>query len=141
MARDIEKYSKRGLQTGDFSAIIGISLVLFMLGLVLGAYFGLEHLQKAAKEDIEIDLFFNPDLNESDIKLIEQETYLACVSLYTKNAHEVITNSTCLNSFSRFGHPNLKETAAFKELLATLDSYEPDLGWASVLPLARSLLE
>lgn len=73
MARDIEKYSKRGLQTGYFSVIIGISLVLFMLGLVLGAYFGLEHLQKAAKEDIEIDLFFNPDLNESDIKLIEQE--------------------------------------------------------------------
>lgn len=73
MARDIEKYSKRGLQTGYFSVIIGISLVLFMLGLVLGAYFGLEHLQKAAKEDIEIDLFFNPDLNESDIKLVEQE--------------------------------------------------------------------
>ena len=80
-------------------------------------------------------------VDKENIKLIEQETYLACVSLYTKNAHEVITNSTCLNSFSRFGHPNLKETAAFKELLATLDSYEPDLGWASVLPLARSLLE
>jgi cell division transport system permease protein len=73
MAKDIEKYSKRGLQTGYFSVIIGISLVLFMLGLVLGAYFGLEHLQKAAKEDIEIDLFFNPDLNDSDIKMIEQE--------------------------------------------------------------------
>lgn len=73
MAKDIEKYSKRGLQTGYFSVIIGISLVLFMLGLVLGAYFGLEHLQKAAKENIEIDLFFNPDLNDSDIKLIEQE--------------------------------------------------------------------
>ncbi len=73
MAKDIEKYSKRGLQTGYFSVIIGISLVLFMLGLVLGAYFGLEHLQKSAKEDIEIDLFFNPDLNDSDIKMIEQE--------------------------------------------------------------------
>lgn len=73
MAKDIEKYSRRGLQTGYLSVIVGISLVLFMLGLVLGAYFGLEHLQKAAKENIEIDLFFNPDLNDSDIKLIEQE--------------------------------------------------------------------
>lgn len=73
MAKDIEKYSRRGLQTGYFSVIIGISLVLFMLGLVLGTYFGLEHLQKAAKENIEVDLFFNPDLNDSDIKLVEQE--------------------------------------------------------------------
>ncbi len=73
MAKDIEKYGRRGLQTGYFSVIVGISLVLFMLGLVLGSYFGLEHLQKAAKENIEVDLFFNPDLNESDIKLIEQE--------------------------------------------------------------------
>lgn len=73
MAKDIEKYSRRGLQTGYLSVIVGISLVLFMLGLVIGAYFGLEHLQKAAKENIEIDLFFNPDLNDSDIKLIEQE--------------------------------------------------------------------
>lgn len=73
MAKDFKKYGKRGLQSGYLSVIVGISLVLFMLGLVLGAYFGLEHTQNAAKENIEIDLFFNPDLNDSDIKLIEQE--------------------------------------------------------------------
>ncbi|MEX1191086.1 MAG: permease-like cell division protein FtsX [Brumimicrobium sp.] len=73
MGKDIEKYSRRGLQTGYLSVVVGISLVLFMLGLVLGAYFGLENTQNSAKEDIEIDLFFNPDLNESDIKLVEQE--------------------------------------------------------------------
>ena len=73
MGKDIEKYSRRGLQTGYLSVVVGISLVLFMLGLVLGAYFGLENTQNSAKEDIEIDLFFNPDLNDSDIKLIEQE--------------------------------------------------------------------
>src|SRR5690554_4920228 len=73
MGKDIEKYSRRGLQSGYLSVVVGISLVLFMLGLVLGAYFGLEHTQNAAKEDIEIDLFFNPELNDSDIKLIEQE--------------------------------------------------------------------
>ncbi|PWH84965.1 cell division protein FtsX [Brumimicrobium oceani] len=73
MGKDIEKYGRRGLQSGYLSVVVGISLVLFMLGLVLGAYFGLEHTQNAAKENIEIDLFFNPDLNDSDIKLIEQE--------------------------------------------------------------------
>lgn len=73
MGKNIDKYSKRGLQSGYLSVVVGIALVLFMLGLVLGAYFGLEHTQNAAKENIEIDLFFNPDLNDSDIKLIEQE--------------------------------------------------------------------
>ncbi len=73
MRKDIEKYGRRGLQSGYLSVVVGISLVLFMLGLVLGAYFGLEHTQNAAKENIEIDLFFNPELNDSDIKLIEQE--------------------------------------------------------------------
>ena len=73
MAKRIEKYNKRGIQTGYISVIVGISLVLFMLGLVLGAYFGLENLQRSAKENIEIDLFFASNLNEADIKLIEQE--------------------------------------------------------------------
>lgn len=73
MSEKAEKYNRRGLQTGYISIVIGISLVLFMLGLVIGAYFGLENLQKSAKEDIEIDLFFAPSLNEADIKLIEQD--------------------------------------------------------------------
>lgn len=73
MASEVEKYNKRGLQTGYVSVIVGISLVLFMLGLVIGAYFGLDNLQNSSKENVEIDLFFNPSLNEADIKLIEQE--------------------------------------------------------------------
>ena len=73
MAKYNDKHRKRGLQSGYLSVVVGISLVLFMLGLVIGAYFGLEHTQNAAKENIEVDLFFSPDLNDSDIKLIEQE--------------------------------------------------------------------
>lgn len=73
MANHNEKYQKRGLQTGYLSVVVGISLVLFMLGLVIGTYFGLEHTQKAAKEDVQVDLFFSPKLNNSDIKLIAQE--------------------------------------------------------------------
>lgn len=73
MKKGVDKHGRRGLQSGYLSVIVGISLVLFMLGLVIGAYFGLENMQQSAKEDIEIDLFFNPSLNDSDIKLIEQE--------------------------------------------------------------------
>lgn len=73
MSNELEKYNKRSLQTGFVSVIVGISLVLFMLGLVIGAYFGLENLQNSAKEDIEVDLFFSPEYNDADIKLVEQE--------------------------------------------------------------------
>jgi cell division transport system permease protein len=73
MKTDVEKYNRRGRQTGFISVIVGIALVLFMLGLVIGAYFGLENLQNTAKEQIEIDLFFDPQLNDADIKIIEQE--------------------------------------------------------------------
>lgn len=73
MAKDIEKYNKRGLQTSYVSVIVGISLVLFMLGMVIGTYLWFENLQNASKENIEIDLFFNPSLNNSDIKFIEQD--------------------------------------------------------------------
>lgn len=73
MGKELEKYNRRGLQTGYLSVVVGISLVLLMLGLVIGAYFGLENLQRSAKEGIEIDLFFSPELNEADVKMIEQE--------------------------------------------------------------------
>ncbi|MGB0932665.1 MAG: cell division protein FtsX [Lishizhenia sp.] len=73
MSQSAEKYSKRGIQTSFVSVIIGISLVLFMLGLLIGAYLGLENLQNSAKEKIEVDLFFQPELNNADIKFVEQE--------------------------------------------------------------------
>jgi cell division transport system permease protein len=73
MSSNAEKYSKRGVRTSYVSTVIGISLVLFMIGLVLGGFFGLESIQKKAKENLQGDLFFKPELNEADIKQIEQE--------------------------------------------------------------------
>lgn len=69
----VEKYNKRGLRTSYVSTVIGISLVLFMIGLVLGGILGLESIQKQAKENLQGDLFFKADMNEADIKQIEQE--------------------------------------------------------------------
>jgi cell division transport system permease protein len=71
VSRKVNKSNR--IQTGFISVIVGISLVLFMLGLVIGAFFGLENLQRSAKENIEVDIFFSPTLNNADIKLIEQE--------------------------------------------------------------------
>lgn len=73
MSSSVEKYSKRGVRSSYISTVIGISLVLFMIGLVLGGVFGLDNVQKKAKESLQGDLFFKAELNEADIKQIEQE--------------------------------------------------------------------
>jgi cell division transport system permease protein len=73
MSEKIEKYNKKGVRTSYASTVIGISLVLFMIGLVIGGILGLENIQKQAKESLQVDLFFKPELNNSDIKKIEQE--------------------------------------------------------------------
>jgi len=73
MSSNSEKLSKKGVRTSYVSTVIGISLVLFMIGLVLGGFFVLESVQKQAKESLQGDLFFKPEYNDADIKQIEQE--------------------------------------------------------------------
>lgn len=69
----VEKYNKRGLRTSYVSTVIGISLVLFMIGLVMGGVLGIDSIQKQAKENLQGDLFFKANINEADIKQVEQE--------------------------------------------------------------------
>lgn len=73
MSTKINKYSRRGVRTGYASTVVGISLVLFMIGLILGGVIGIQGLEKQVKEDVQVDLFFNSEMNEADIKMIEIE--------------------------------------------------------------------
>jgi cell division transport system permease protein len=73
MSKNASEYSKRGLRTSYVSTVVGISLVLFMIGLVIAGILGLKNVQKQAKESLQGDLFFKSELNEADIKQIEQE--------------------------------------------------------------------
>lgn len=73
MSKTIEKAGKRGLRTSQVSTVIGISLVLFMIGLVLAGVIGLDSLQKQARENLHGDLFFKSEYNAADIKQVEQE--------------------------------------------------------------------
>jgi cell division transport system permease protein len=73
MSKKAEEYNSKGVRTSYVSTVIGISLVLFMIGLVIGGFLGLGNVQKQAKESLQVDLFFKPELNVADIKQIEQE--------------------------------------------------------------------
>ncbi len=71
MSENAEEIGKKGLRTSYISTVIGISLVLFMIGLVLGGVFGLQSVQKQAKESLQGDIFFKSEMNDADIKQVE----------------------------------------------------------------------
>ena len=73
MGKKVEKYNKRGVRTSYISTVIGISLVLFMMGLVIGGVLGLDTIQRNAKESLQVDVFFRPNISVTTIKGIEQE--------------------------------------------------------------------
>jgi len=73
MDKKVEKYNRRGVRTSYVSTVIGISLVLFMMGLVIGGVLGLETIQRNAKESLQVDIFFRPNTSITAIKQIEQE--------------------------------------------------------------------
>jgi len=73
MSSSVEKYNKRGLQTSYVSTVIGVSLVLFLIGIVIGGIFGLQNVQNQAKENLAVNIFFKIDLNQTDIKQISEE--------------------------------------------------------------------
>jgi cell division transport system permease protein len=73
MSENVEKNSKRGLRTSYVSTIIGISLVLFLVGLIAGGMLGLKSVQTQAKENLQGDIFFNQEVNMSDMRQIEAE--------------------------------------------------------------------
>ena len=73
MSKKVEQASKKGLQTSYVSTVIGISLVLFLIGLVLAGVMGLDSIQRQARESLQGDLFFDVQYNAADIKQVEQE--------------------------------------------------------------------
>ena len=73
MSKISDKLNSRGLRTSYVSTTVGVSLVLFMISIVVGIQFGFNQVQKQAKESLQVDIFFKPEVNESDKKQIEQE--------------------------------------------------------------------
>ncbi|NDB35885.1 MAG: FtsX-like permease family protein [Flavobacteriia bacterium] len=71
MSEPIEKYTKRGIRNNYISTVVGISLVLFLIGIVLSGSMVLNSVQKQAKENIQCDIFFKSNVKDADIKQIE----------------------------------------------------------------------
>ncbi len=67
------KSTKNGLKTAYASTIIGIVLVLSVLGMSAWFVLGINAIKNQKIEELEVDLFFDHQVNELDLKQIEAE--------------------------------------------------------------------
>jgi len=129
MKRTSDKGNRRGVRTSYVSTVIGISLVLFMIGLVLGGFLGIDKLQKEAKESVTVDIFFKPDLNDADIKQIEQE--LKTWKEFSDVTY--VSEDRALEELFELDKKNeLKEFYKGEQIIPTSISYKPQEKYATV---------
>jgi cell division transport system permease protein len=67
------KSNKKGIRTAYISTIIGIVMVLFILGFISWFGLGLNNLKDSKIESYELELYFNDDVNDLELGLIETE--------------------------------------------------------------------
>ncbi|MFT4600010.1 MAG: cell division transport system permease protein [Arenicella sp.] len=65
--------NKSGLKTAYVSTVIGVVLVLFFVGLVAWFGLGLNHLKVSKIESYEIELYFEDNVNDLELGIIETE--------------------------------------------------------------------
>lgn len=79
MSTSPDKYAKKRARSSAISTVIGIALVLFMLGILSVLVLNAQKLSNYVKENIQVQVFLNDDVNEADIlrlkKEIDAETY------------------------------------------------------------------
>lgn len=121
MSSNAEKYNKRGLRTSYVSTVIGISLVLFMIGVVLGGILALDSVQNQAKENLQGDLFFKAEMNDADIKQVEQElkTWPEFKEVYFVSPERAMEEFSGLN----------EDTEAIKKIFEGENLFPPNIGY------------
>ncbi|MCH2215872.1 MAG: permease-like cell division protein FtsX [Flavobacteriales bacterium] len=73
MASTPDKYAKRRARTSAFSTVIGISLVLFMLGILTILILNAQKLSNYVKESIRVEIFLDADMKEAEITRLKKE--------------------------------------------------------------------
>lgn len=89
MAASEDKYARRRLTTSYLSTIVGITLVLYMLGLLGLIIMHAEKLSDYVKENIGFTVFLNDDVKEADIfqlqKSLDARAYIKSTEYITKD--------------------------------------------------------
>ena len=89
MAASEDKYARRRLTTSYLSTIVGITLVLYMLGLLGLIIMHAKKLSDYVKENIGFTVFLNDDVKEADIfqlqKSLDARSYVKATEYITKD--------------------------------------------------------
>ena len=73
MSTSPDKYAKKRARSSAISTVIGIALVLFMLGILSVLVLNAQKLSNYVKENIQVQVFLNDDVNEADILRLKKE--------------------------------------------------------------------
>lgn len=77
------KKTTKGTRSAYISTIVGIVLILFIVGIVSYFALGINHLRESTVKSFEIDLFFENEVNQTDLIIIEEEI---AEKAYTRSA-------------------------------------------------------
>lgn len=73
MSESLEKYSRGGIRSGYFSTLIGVTLILFLVGIILSGLFLFRNIEKETKESMQGDVFFHPNQSVTKIQEIQRK--------------------------------------------------------------------
>jgi cell division transport system permease protein len=137
MASTPDKYAKRRARTSAVSTVIGISLVLFMLGILAILILNAQKLSTYVKESIRVEIFLNPDINEAEIirlqKEIDSEVYARVTEYISKEESAKLLEEELGEDFMGFLDYNPLPDLIDLRLVA--DYAHPD----SILSIAESI--
>jgi cell division transport system permease protein len=73
MASTPDKFARKRARTSAISTVVGISLVLFMLGMLAVLILNGQKLSSYVKENIQVQVFLKEDVKEGDLMRIKKE--------------------------------------------------------------------
>jgi cell division transport system permease protein len=86
MATTPDKFAKRRARSSAISTVVGISLVLFMLGILAVLMLNAQKLSNFVKENIQVQLFLNEEVKEADVMRMKKELD---AETFTKSTHYI----------------------------------------------------
>src|SRR5690606_17221400 len=109
MAASPDKYARKRARSSAISTVIGISLVLFMLGILSVLVLNARKLSDTVKENIQIQVFLDEDVKEADVirlkKEIDAENYTRGTTYVSKDeAARQLTEDLGEDFISFLGH-------------------------------------
>ncbi|MFM2038859.1 MAG: hypothetical protein RL432_1798 [Bacteroidota bacterium] len=127
MAEALEKYTKRGIRNSYISTIVGISLVLFLIGIVLSGSMALSSIQQQAKESIQCDIFFKSEIKDADIKQVQSQIQ----SWKEINNVWFVSSERAVEEFAGEGSQDIKALFEEENPLPPSLCFNPSVGFAT----------